>query len=221
MAGHGGEVEIPHGENDPFVKRVALSVAVFAVVLALAAAGGNNAGKDMLMAQMQASNEWSRYQAKSQREVLYMQEQEELEQTFSPLKKEEVEGLAKQYEVGQKDRTKLPAETSERRKMRLGFVTAKLDEYKHEKDELSKKATEYEKARNLSHKKDPFFEMAELLLQIGIVLASVAMLSKARWAFYAGCVLAVGGLVLTVMGYFCPEVPVPFIGGGSGDEAGH
>ena len=116
MGGHGAEVEVPHDGNDPFVKRVALSVAAFAVVLALAAAGGNNAGKDMLMAQMQASNEWNRYQAKSQREVLYAQEREELEQAFSPLTKEEAEGLAKLYEAGQKDRTKLPSESAERRR---------------------------------------------------------------------------------------------------------
>lgn len=230
------DVEMPHDENDPFVKRVALSIAVFAVVLALAAAGGNNAGKDMMMNQMKASderakfqllasNEWSRYQAKVQREVLYMQEREELEQTFAPLKAEEAEGLAKLYEAGQKDRSKQPAELSERRKQRLGFVTVKLTEYKKEKEELSTQAKAYESQlvtetkkfeadRDLAHKKDPFFDMAELLLQIGIVLASVAMLSKARWAFLAGCVLAVGGLVLTVMGYFFPEVPIPFLTGG-------
>jgi len=213
MGSH-AEVEVPHDENDPFVKRVALSVAVFAVVLALAAAGGNNASKDMMMNQMKASNEWNRYQAKAQREVLYMQEREELEQTFAPLKTEEAEGLAKLYEAGQKDRTKLPTETSERRKQRLGFVTMKLAEYKKEKEEISTTAKKYETDRDVSYKKDPFFDMAELLLQIGIVLASVAMLSKARWAFIAGCVLAAGGLALTVMGYFFPEVPIPFLTGG-------
>lgn len=239
--GHGAEVEIPHGENDPFVKRVALSVAVFAVVLALAAAGGNNAGKDMLMNQMKASderakyqtlanNEWNQYQSKRQREVSYIQEREALEQEFGPLPTEEAEGLAKKYEAAQKDRSQLPAEASDRRRQKLGFVTVKLAEYQKDKEELSKKAKEYEKeldtqtkkyetARDLSHKKDPFFEMAELLLQIGIVLASVAMLSKARWAFLTGCVLAACGLFLTVMGYFFPEVPLPFVGGGG--EPGH
>ena len=213
MGSH-AEVEVPHDENDPFVKRVALSIAVFAVVLALAAAGGNNAGKDMMMNQLKASNEWSRYQAKAQREVLYMQEREDLEQTFGSLTADEAEGLAKLYAAGQKDRSRQPAEASERRKQRLGFVTVKLAEYQKEKEELSVSAKKYEADRDEAHKKDPFFDMAELLLQIGIVLASVAMLSKARWAFLAGCALAAGGLVLTVMGYFFPETPVPFLTGG-------
>jgi Domain of unknown function (DUF4337) len=220
MGSH-AEVEVPHDDNDPFVKRVAMSVAMFAVVLALAAAGGNNAGKDMMMYQLKASNEWNRYQAKSQREVLYMQEREELEQTFGPMKEEEAAELAKLYEAAQKNRSKLPAETSDRRKQRLGYVTTKLVEYKKEKDELSKQATEYQQSRDEAHKKDPFFDAAELLLQIGIVLASVAMLSKARWAFLAGCVLGVGGLALTVLGYFFPDVPVPFVSGGGEAPAAH
>jgi hypothetical protein len=215
---------------------VALSIAVFAVVLALAGAGGNNAGKDMMMNQakagdarakyqMLASNEWNRYQAKVQREVQYTQEREHLEQEFGSLKAEEAEGLATLYDAGQKDRTKQPIEATERRKQRLGFVTVKLTEYKKEKEELFTQARAYESElvtetkkfeadRDLAHKRDPYFDMAELLLQIGIVLASVAMLSKARWAFLAGIVLAVGGLVLTVMGYFFPEVPIPFLTGG-------
>lgn len=242
MGSH-AEVEVPHDENDPFVKRVAMSVAVFAVVLTLAAAGGNNAGKDMMMNQLKAgdarakyqllaSNEWSRYQAKTQREVQYMQERENLEQEFGSLKAEEAEGLAKLYEAGQKDPTKQPADNSERRKQRLGFVTVKLVEYKKEKEELSTQAKayeselatkteKYEAERDQAHKKDPFFEMAELLLQIGIVLASVAMLSKARWAFIGGCVLGVGGLVLTVMGYYFPDVPIPFLTGGEATPEAH
>ncbi len=215
------EVEVPHDENDPFVKRVAMSVAVFAVVLALAAAGGNNAGKDMMMNQLKSSNEWSRYQAKVQREVLYMQEREDLEQTFGALKAEEAEGLGKLYEAGQKDRTKQAAEVGERRKQRLGFVTTKLAEYKKEKEELSVSAKKYEADRDEAHKKDPFFDMAELLLQIGIVLASVAMLSKARWAFVGGCVLGVLGLALTVMGYYFPDVPIPFLTGGGANPEAH
>jgi hypothetical protein len=218
MGSH-AEVEVPHDENDPFVKRVALSVAVFAVVLALAAAGGNNAGKDMLMNQLRASNEWSQYQAKSQREVLYAQEREDLEQTFGPMKDDEAAEAAKQYEAAQKDRSKLPADTSDRRRQRLGYVTVKLAEYKKEKDELTKKAKGFEGELKLAHQKDPFFDAAELLLQIGIVLASVAMLSKARWAFLAGCVLGVGGLALTVLGYFFPEVQIPFVTGGG--ESAH
>lgn len=210
MGSH-AEVEVPTDENDPFVKRVALCVAVFAVVLALAASGGKTAGGDMMMNQLKSSNEWSRYQAKVQREVLYMQEREDLEQTFGPLNGEEAVELAKLYTAGQKDASKRATDTNERRKQRLGFVTGKLAEYKGEKEELTAHAREFEADRDKAIRRGPFFDTAELLLQIGIVLLSVAMLSKARWAFLAGILVAVGGLALTVMGYFTPDVHIPFI----------
>lgn len=218
MGGHGGEVELPEGETDPFVKRVALSVAVFAVVLAVAASGGNNAGKDMMMYQLKASNEWSRFQAKSQREVLYMQEREQLEEAFGPLDPPAAKELAAAYAAAQKEKDKKPGDPADRRRQRYGYVVAKLEEYKAEKDDLSKSATAFQDARDLAQKKDPYFDAAELLLQIAIVLASVAMLSKARWAFAASLVLAAGGLLLTLNGYL-PLVEVPFVGGG--EAGGH
>ncbi len=79
------EIELPNPHEakeraeDPFTKMVALSVAIYAVVLAIAAAGGNNAGKDMLMEQQKASNSWAQYQSKAIREALYINESERIE----------------------------------------------------------------------------------------------------------------------------------------------
>ena len=70
------EVELPNPEeleerrDKAFSRRVALTTAVYAVVLAIASLGGNNAMKEMLLAQQEASNQWSYYQAKVIREHL-------------------------------------------------------------------------------------------------------------------------------------------------------
>ena len=70
------EVELPNPEeleerrDKSFSRRVALVTAVYAVVLAVASLGGNNAMKEMLLAQQEASNQWSYYQAKVIREHL-------------------------------------------------------------------------------------------------------------------------------------------------------
>ena len=53
-----------------FSRRVALVTAVYAVVLAIASLGGNNAMKEMLLAQQEATNQWAYYQAKVIREHL-------------------------------------------------------------------------------------------------------------------------------------------------------
>lgn len=79
------EVELPrpdelreHAENS-FSRRVALVTAIFAVVLAIAALGGNHAMKEMLLAQQQSSDQWAFYQAKVVREHLYRAQKLRLE----------------------------------------------------------------------------------------------------------------------------------------------
>ena len=48
MSAHGNETEVPHGDAGPFTKKVALSVAIYAVIVAIAGVGEKNAGKAML-----------------------------------------------------------------------------------------------------------------------------------------------------------------------------
>lgn len=70
------EVEIPNPEElherggQTFSRRVALTTAIYAIVLSIAALGGNNSVKEMLFAQQQASDQWAFYQAKVIRLVL-------------------------------------------------------------------------------------------------------------------------------------------------------
>jgi len=79
------EVEIPNPEeleeirNTEFTRRVAITTAIYAVMLAIAALGGNNAMKDMLLAQQQSSDQWAFYQAKVIREHEYGIQQKRLE----------------------------------------------------------------------------------------------------------------------------------------------
>ena len=79
------EVELPkpdelheHAANS-FSRRVALVTAIYAVVLAIAALGGNHAMKEMLLAQQQSSDQWAFYQAKVIREHLYRAQKLRLE----------------------------------------------------------------------------------------------------------------------------------------------
>ena len=179
--GHGAEVEMPHDEHDPFVKKIAFAVAVYAVILAIAGTGGKNAGKDMLSEQIEASNQWSRFQAKAVREAIYINDLEKYELEV------EKGGLTP-------DAEKKVAKSIER-------VKKKLEEYKKDKEEIMDEAKKHEAARSTAHKKDTYFDFAELLLQIAIVLASVAMLAKARWAFFLSMALVAVGILFTVNGY--------------------
>lgn len=179
--GHGAEVEMPHEENDPFVKRIAMCVAVYAVALAIAGAGGKNAGKDMLSEQIETSNQWSRFQAKAVREAIYINDLEKFEL--------------------EKEKGGLTPEATAKLDKSMDRVKKKIDAYKTDKDEIMAEAKSHEALRATAHKKDSYFDYAELLLQIAIVLASVAMLAKARWAFLISVALVLVALLLTFNGY--------------------
>ncbi len=195
------EIEIPNPEEihekaeNPFARRtVAMAVAVYAVVLAIASAGGHNCSKEMVMAKQAESNTWNQYQAKSTREALYNNEIQKLKaerkeagDKFSPAKQE----LLDMYE---NDAKRMDAD-------KKNIMSGYEDEKEGKKEHVTG-AREYQKEVKEMQKKDPYFDFAEVMMQLGIVLASVAMLSGKKWAFAASMILAATGALLTINGFF-------------------
>jgi Domain of unknown function (DUF4337) len=191
------EVELPdpheleERRDKAFSRRVALTTAVYAVVLAIASLGGNNAMKEMLLAQQEASNQWSYYQAKVIREHLNRGNKMVLEAQLaepSALKGPEhakFEALAQKF-------------AEEEKRMNA------------DKKEIEPKAKAAEAERDRNQSKDPYFDYAEVLLQIAIVCSSVSILSSSRSMFFFSLVVAVLGLLSTVNG-FVLLVRVPFL----------
>jgi hypothetical protein len=184
------EVELPDPDEikergaSPFTKMVALSTAVIAVVLAIASVGGSNAGKDMMKEQIEASNQWARYQAKAIRERMAEQEirrlQLEASASQGDASKEKLRGLLNQE---------------------IEYYAAERKRYKGEKEDIEKQARESSDASLVNQRRDGYFDTAEMLLQIAIVMASVAMLADSRLAFGAAAILAVCGAVLAFNGF--------------------
>jgi hypothetical protein len=195
------EVEIPDPHEvhekaeNPFSKKVALAVAVYAVILAIASAGGHNCSKDMMMAKQEESNAWNRFQAKSNREALYksevlklVAEKSDAGGKLSPAKEKLLADFQKQADKMAADKDDI---------MEHGYE----DEREGKKVHM-KAAREFQKEVELMQKKDPYFDFAEVAMQLGIVLASVSMLSGKKWAFVVSFVLAVSGAALAVNGFF-------------------
>jgi hypothetical protein len=70
-----------------------------------------------------------------------------------------------------------------------------------EKKEIEEEAKTLERERDRYRAKDLYFEYAEALLQIAIVMASIAIVSGSRPVFLFSLILAIGGGLLTVDGY--------------------
>ena len=184
------ELEIPNAEEleevkgKKFTRRVALTTAIYAVVLAITALGGNKAMKEMLLSQQQSSDQWAFYQAKVIREHLYRSQKMRLEidllersDRMKPEVKEKLENLIKK-------------------------MNEEEARYNTEKKEIEKEAKKLEQERDHYRAKDPYFEFAEVLLQIAIVMASVAILSTSRPVFFFSMISAFLGAILSVNGFF-------------------
>jgi hypothetical protein len=191
------EVELPHPDElrehaeNAFSRRVALTTAIYAVVLAIASLGGSNAMKEMLLAQQQSSDQWAFYQAKVIREHQYRGQKLLLAAQLaepSPLKGAE----RSKFET-------LAAKFGEEEKR-----------YNVEKKDIEKDAKKLEATRDRHRNRDPYFEFAAVFLQIAIVTASVSILSVSRPMFWFSLGLAVIGAVLTVNG-FAQVFTLPFL----------
>jgi hypothetical protein len=183
------EVELPKLEEleeiktKVFTKRVALTTAIFAVLLAITSLGGNNATKEMLLSQQQASDQWAFYQSKALREHLY-----------------KTNGLRIEVDLLERGAGMKP-EAKKRYEAMLKDVRAEEMRYGEEKKKIEEEAKHLEAERNKYLSKDPYFDYAEVLLQISIVMASISILAVSHQIFYFAVVSASLGTILMVNGY--------------------
>jgi len=191
------EIELPEPEeleekkSEPFTKRVALTTAIFAVILAITSLGGSNAMKEMLLAQQQASDQWAFYQAKVIREHLYRQQKQRLE--LDLLEKEA-----------------LKPEVRQRYEALLQQTSKEAERYGLEKKDIRKEAEKLEHERDINRNKDPYFDYAEVLLQIAIVMASISILAHSRRIFFFALVSAALGALLSLNGFLL-ILRIPFL----------
>jgi hypothetical protein len=184
------EVELPNAEEleeirgKKFTKRVALTTAIFAVILAITALGGKKAMKEMLLAQQQASDQWAYYQGKVIREHLYRSQTLRLE-----------------IDLIEQGRGMKP-EVKERIEAMLKKMTDEEARYNAEKKEIEKEAKKLEHERDVYRAKDPYFEYGEVLLQIAIVMASISILSGSRPVLYFALTGAMLGALFSINGFF-------------------
>jgi len=195
------EVELPKPDElhehaaSSFSRRVALVTAIYAVALAIAALGGNHAVKEMLLAQQLSTDQWAFYQAKVIREHLYRAQKMRLE-------------------VDLAERAGAPQAPA---RERMEALLKKFDEeekrYNAEKKDIEKDAKKLEALRDSYQAREPYFLVAEALLQIAIVMSSVSILARSGLIFSVSLVLAVAGAILTLNGYFM-IFQLPFFHGG-------
>lgn len=177
---------------------IAVYIAILAVALSICSVGGGNATKDATARNIEASNAWAFFQAKNIRrndvriEIGDLELRLATEPTLSDAAKTAIEDKLKQYREQEARLTSEP-ETGEGVK------------------ELMAKGKALETQRDRAMRKDPYFDYGQALLQIAIVLASVAIITGGSILLVLSAVLAAGGLISMLNGFML-LYSLPFIG---------
>jgi Domain of unknown function (DUF4337) len=171
-------------------RRIALLIAVLALFLSFSETLGKSAQTEAISANVESSNLWAFFQAKTIRMTTVRTAAEELKLEAASVSDPATKAaMDKQIDAWQKTAARYDSEpeTHEGRK------------------ELTERAKEAEETRDLSMAKYHHYELASAAFQIGIVLASAAVITgMIALAWFAG-LLGVAGLAVLALGLFAPH----------------
>ncbi|RDJ20802.1 DUF4337 domain-containing protein [Bosea caraganae] len=170
-------------------KRIALLIALLALLLAFSEIGGKSAEQDALARNIEASNLWAFFQAKTIRSTTVRTAAEEMEAGM----------------VGVTD----PA-ARERMQKRIDDWLKTVARYESEPEtnegrkELVVRAKAAEAQRDISSARDDKYDIASGLLQIAIVISSAAIITGVGLLAVTGAGLGLFGLALMLLAQFAP-----------------
>jgi hypothetical protein len=200
---HEAEEESGEVSRTRFRNRAALMIAILAAILAICGLGGGNATDDMIFNNIRASDTWAFFQAKNMRQTAY------------EIAIVEIEGDLAEPGLTPERRTRMEQQLAEHRATIARYesepdAAAPNDPLRGEgKRQLRARAQAYEAAREIASAQDDSFDMAEVLLQLALVLGSVAILALNRPILILAGALGLVGVLLTANGFLL-LVPLPF-----------
>jgi hypothetical protein len=171
-------------------KRIALLIAVIALFLALSETLGKGAQTESIAKNVEASNLWAFFQAKSIRHTVVQTAAEQGKLGVGAASSDAAKAAAeKQIDDWQKTAARYRSDP------KTGEGQA----------ELSERAKHAEEERDLATAKYHHFELASAAFQIGIVLASATIITGMIALAWISGLLALAGLGFTALGLFAPH----------------
>lgn len=161
---------------------IAALVAVSATIMALNNVKDGNIVQAMQQAQASSVDAWAYYQAKGTKQNLAIssREQVELLREVTPDASPEVRAAFDK---------------------RIAEYTAQEKKYEHEKEEIQRQATGFQKQYDALNVHDDQFDMAEALLSVAIALFGVTALTRKRWLLVVAIGFAGTGTLFGLAGF--------------------
>jgi hypothetical protein len=191
MSAHESMEHAEHAEHASSENRkIALLIAIIALFLALSETLGKGAQTESIARNVEASNLWAFFQAKSIRRTVVQTAADQARLNIASAGDDAAKAaLQKQIEDWQKTAARYRSEPE------TGEGT----------EQLSERAKHAEEERNLATAKYHHFELASAAFQIAIVLASATIITGMMALAWISGLLAVAGLAFTALGMLAPH----------------
>ena len=183
---HAEHAEHASSEN----RKIALLIAVIALFLALSETLGKGAQTESIAKNVEASNLWAFFQAKSIRRTVVQTAADQGKLGLGAADGAGKAALQKQIDDWQKTAARYRSEPE------TGEGT----------EQLSERAKHAEEERDHATAKYHHFELASAAFQIGIVLASATIITGMVALAWISGLLALAGIAFTALGMFAPHV---------------
>lgn len=160
-------------EQNRSLRPIAFAMSILAVLVAIVTLLGHRAGTHAVLAQARASDQWNEYQAKRIRQheaILSL----DLLSTLPLADQKAADGLKAKYQKS-------------------------IDQWTSEISEEAGKAREFEAEVRLSERREDRYDLGEALLEIGLVITSIALLTRQRVYAMLGCGFGAAGVVCAIM----------------------
>jgi len=166
-----------HAEHakEPFDKKVAVTMAIIAALLAIVSVLGHILSTEELLAQQKASDQWAFYQAKDIRRY----DSEIAQDMLKALKSSDAEE-------------------------KIAHYSGNAEKYEKDRKGIQDEAKEFEAERDHKGAQALRLEIGEVFLEIGIVFASLAILSKRSMVWYTSIIMALVGVGLAATTLLVP-----------------
>ena len=170
-------------KKEKWLNYLALTTVILAVCATLSTFKGGGQSTRSVLAQSQASDQWSFYQAKSIKGYLYDLQKERFLLDLKAMDPGKKKILGDEYEK------------------RVIAYAGKIAKYEEEKAKIEKDAKALEVIRDDAQRHSKAFGMAVIFLQIAILLSSIAALLKKKAVWLAGLATGVIGIVYFANGF--------------------
>jgi len=193
-----------HAAQNPFDRKVTMSIAIVAAILACITMLGHRAHNATLLLQGEAiqlqtlasvrhseeSNKWNYYQAQKFRSHMYQANLEMLTELNRAVGKEKTSSAAV-------ERWKKQVQKYE---SRFDAEKAKAEELDKEVKHLQAEAQSKLKESHHAHARADRFDYGELGVELALILCSIAVLTKRAGFWYVGLLCCVAGALVAVTG---------------------